>query len=78
MLIEFDKKNPLIVDIHGGPSSYKPQIPHLNLKYLLLSKYYNILLPNYIGSISYGQNSINMLKNQAGKIDVENCIKMIK
>lgn len=64
-----EEKLPMIVVPHGGPhscsaSAFAPGIAYLANKYA-------ILLPNYRGSIGFGQASLNSLLTRIGRVDVE-------
>jgi dipeptidyl aminopeptidase/acylaminoacyl peptidase len=62
-------KLPMVVVPHGGPhscstSTFAPGIAFLASKYV-------VLLPNYRGSIGFGQASLNSLLSRIGKVDVD-------
>ena len=62
-------KLPMVVVPHGGPhscstSTFAPGIAFLASKYA-------VLLPNYRGSIGFGQASLNSLLSRIGKVDVD-------
>ena len=67
--IDQEDKVPMIVVPHGGPhscsiSSFTPGIAYLASKYA-------VLLPNYRGSIGFGQSPLNTLPTRIGRVDVE-------
>jgi len=62
-------KLPMVVVPHGGPhscstSTFAPGIAYLASKYA-------VLLPNYRGSIGFGQAPLNSLLSRIGKVDVD-------
>jgi acylaminoacyl-peptidase len=69
-------KIPMIVVPHGGPhscsaSAFSPGIAYLATKYA-------VLLPNYRGSIGFGQAPLNSLLTRIGRVDVEDVMLFTK
>ena len=65
-----EKKYPLIVIPHGGPhscsvASYNPGAAYL------CSRGFAVLLPNYRGSIGFGEHGVESLLTRAGNLDVQ-------
>ena len=63
------EKVPMIVVPHGGPhscsaSAFSPGVAYLATKYA-------VLLPNYRGSIGFGQAPLKSLLTRIGRVDVE-------
>ena len=63
------EKVPMIVVPHGGPhscsaSAFSPGVAYLATKYA-------VLLPNYRGSIGFGQGPLNSLPTRIGRVDVQ-------
>ncbi|KAF9035745.1 acylaminoacyl-peptidase [Hymenopellis radicata] len=70
-------RNPLITIPHGGPhatwaTSWTPATTALALEG------YTILLPNYTGSLGYGERYVQALRGQCGTLDVEDCIASVR
>jgi dipeptidyl aminopeptidase/acylaminoacyl peptidase len=71
------QKFPLVVDIHGGPTTATP----LCLQYwiygrtLLPAKGYAVLSPNYRGSTGYGDKFLTDLIGRENDLDVEDILK---
>jgi dipeptidyl aminopeptidase/acylaminoacyl peptidase len=72
-----EKKLPLIVEIHGGPTaSEKFEFKfHISGRTALAAKGYALLSPNYRGSTGYGDKFITDLIGQENDIDVEDILK---
>jgi acylaminoacyl-peptidase len=77
ILIKSKKDNnaPLIVMPHGGPhavsaTTYSPSVASL------ASQGYSILLPNYRGSIGFGQDGVEALPGNCGTMDVADCVAL--
>jgi acylaminoacyl-peptidase len=68
-LSEYEKR-PVIYFIHGGPNGIISQ-QFLWTQLLFLAHGYAILVVHYPGSIGYGQNYINALVGNIGKLDIE-------
>ena len=71
-----EDKVPMIVVPHGGPhscsvSAFAPGIAYLATKYA-------VLLPNYRGSIGFGQAPLNSLLTRIGRVDVEDVMLSTK
>ena len=69
-------KLPMIVVPHGGPhscstSTFAPGIAYLASKYA-------VLLPNYRGSIGFGQAPLNSLLTRIGSVDVDDVMLCTK
>ena len=75
---ESSDKRPLIVALHGGPFSYYSMNKIFAFSHMYyLHCGYNILYINYRGSTGYGLNSLESLRNNASKVDVDDCIGII-
>lgn len=71
-----DEERPLIVIVHGGPhANARGDFSILELYFLALG--YNVLFPNFTGSIGFGQNYIEKLLTKIGDIDAKEIIGMI-
>ena len=68
-----DNVSKLIVVPHGGPHSASSTAFLPTYAFLCLSGY-AVLLVNYRGSTGFGQESINSLPTQIGKLDVEDVV----
>lgn len=68
----FDEKPPLIVDIHGGPTSEARGILDLNIQYWT-SRGWAFVDVNYGGSTGYGREYRERLFGQWGIVDVNDC-----
>jgi len=64
---------PLMVIIHGGPTSQKWAEFELRAQYFS-SRGYAVLVVNYRGSTGYGRDYRQALKKQWGVMDVEDCL----
>ena len=63
---------PLIAYLHGGP--HMAAITQFSVEMAaFLSHGYDIVIPNYRGSFSYGRDFLNSLIGKAGIIDVQDC-----
>ncbi|KAF8882831.1 Alpha/Beta hydrolase protein [Infundibulicybe gibba] len=67
------KKDPCITFIHGGPhttttTAFTPLIVALALEG------YTISMPNYTGSLGFGESVVRALIGQCGRKDVDDCI----
>lgn len=51
-----DKKRPMILIIHGGPFGCAPQDMFLQFRTFYLLQGYSLLILNYRGSTSYGED----------------------
>jgi dipeptidyl aminopeptidase/acylaminoacyl peptidase len=68
-----DERPPLIVEIHGGPTSHAP--PALSREFLYwTSRGFGIVDVNYRGSSGYGRAYRNRLRGEWGVFDTEDCI----
>ncbi|KAF8898201.1 Alpha/Beta hydrolase protein, partial [Mucidula mucida] len=70
-------RNALITMPHGGPhatwaTSWTPATTALALEG------YTISLPNYTGSLGYGERYVQALRGQCGTLDVEDCIASVR
>ena len=71
------KRVPLVVEIHGGPTT----ATHLHMQYwiygrtLLPAKGYAVLSPNYRGSTGYGDKFLTDLVGHENDVDVEDILK---
>ena len=73
-----DEKRPMVTIIHGGPFGCAPQDMFLQMRTYLLLQGYSLLILNYTGSTSYGENFLNSLLGSIGDKDVHDCGKLIK
>ncbi len=64
---------PLIVLIHGGPTSQRVADFQINVQFFT-SRGYAVLQPNYRGSTGYGRDYRNALRGKWGIYDVEDAI----
>jgi len=64
-----EEKVPMIVVPHGGPHSCSASVFSPGVAYLATK--YAILLPNYRGSIGFGQGPLNSLPTRIGRVDVQ-------
>lgn len=64
---------PLIVLIHGGPTSQRVADFQINVQFFT-SRGYAVLQPNYRGSTGYGRTYRNALRGEWGIYDVEDAI----
>jgi acetyl esterase/lipase len=67
-----DYPRPLIALFHGGPhalalTTFSPEIANY------LASGYDVVLPNYRGSIGFGRDFLDCLIGQAGTLDVQDC-----
>jgi acylaminoacyl-peptidase len=65
-------KRPLIAYLHGGPhmlaaNQFSPEMV------CFLASGYDVVIPNYRGSLSFGKSFLNSLIGQAGVVDVQDC-----
>ncbi|KAF9022062.1 alpha/beta-hydrolase [Hymenopellis radicata] len=72
-----ESRNPLIAMPHGGPhatwpTSWTPATTALALEG------YTISLPNYTGSLGYGERYVQALLGHCGTLDVEDCIASVR
>ncbi|KAF9008471.1 alpha/beta-hydrolase [Hymenopellis radicata] len=72
-----ESRNPLITMPHGGPhatwaTSWTPATTALALEG------YTISLPNYTGSLGYGERYVQALRGHYGTLDVEDCIASVR
>jgi len=68
---------PCITYIHGGPHSTWTQSFNAEVVTRALDGY-NICIPNYTGSLGFGQNNVQKLIGQCGTLDVEDCMESIR
>jgi dipeptidyl aminopeptidase/acylaminoacyl peptidase len=76
-----DKPLPLIVYIHGGPTSqwtYQRTFNYFSLQTFMSSQGYAILCPNYRGSTGYGDAFLTELIGRENDIDVEDILKGVE
>ncbi|KAK6590314.1 hypothetical protein RS030_162453 [Cryptosporidium xiaoi] len=68
-------KSPLLLFLHGGPHSVINQ-SYLPLISFLVEIGYTVFIPNYIGSLGFGDNYIRKLLNNLLEIDVDQIISL--
>ena len=68
-----DEKPPLLVDIHGGPTSAARSQFQLGVQFWT-SRGFAVVDVNYGGSTGYGREYRQLLNGQWGVVDVEDCI----
>ncbi|TFK73084.1 alpha/beta-hydrolase [Pluteus cervinus] len=71
------KDTPCVTIPHGGPhgtttTGFNPSTV------ALASEGYTISLPNYTGSLGFGESAVRALIGQCGKLDVEDCIASVR
>ena len=64
---------PLIVNVHGGPTSMANSTLHLGIQYWT-SRGFALLDVNYGGSSGFGRDYRDALKRQWGVVDVDDCV----
>ncbi len=71
------KKLPLVVQIHGGPTTCTPYCLRFWIygRTLLAAKGYAVLCPNYRGSTGYGDEFLTDLVGKENNIEVEDLLK---
>jgi len=67
------KKRPMVLIIHGGPFGCSPQDMFFQLRTFYLLQGYSLLILNYRGSTSYGEDFLNSLLGHIGERDVHDC-----
>ena len=72
-----DERPPLLVFIHGGPTSNVFGVPHRGIAYWT-SRGFCVADVNYRGSTGYGKAYRNALREQWGVVDVEDVIAVAK
>jgi dipeptidyl aminopeptidase/acylaminoacyl peptidase len=72
------EKRPMVTIIHGGPFGCAPQDMFLQMRTFLLLQGYSLLILNYTGSTSYGEDFLNNLLGAIGDKDVHDCGQLIK
>jgi dipeptidyl aminopeptidase/acylaminoacyl peptidase len=70
------KKTPLMVIIHGGPTSFSPD-SFIGLSTLYLSKGYSVFLPNYRGSVGKGREYAEKNLGDMGGGDLQDILSGI-
>ncbi len=76
-LYENDGLPPVIVDIHGGPTSQKYEQHNANSRnegFFFTSRGYGVLQVNYRGSTGYGRSYMLALRKKWGPLDVEDAV----
>jgi len=69
---------PMLLVIHGGPFGCGPQDMFLQLRTFFLLQGYSLLILNYRGSTSYGEDFLNSLLGHIGDRDVHDCGRLAK
>jgi dipeptidyl aminopeptidase/acylaminoacyl peptidase len=72
-----DEKPPLVVKIHGGPTSATVPTLRLGVQYWT-SRGFGVLDVNYGGSTGYGREYRDRLKGNWGVVDVDDCVNGAK
>lgn len=73
------QEQPLVTLIHGGPHGMAALLPAAQFdEGLLLARGYAVLIPNYRGSLGYGQSFADSLIGHCGTKDVEDLIEFIE
>eukprot|EP00828_Plagiopyla_frontata_P046180 TRINITY_DN811_c0_g1_i4.p1 TRINITY_DN811_c0_g1~~TRINITY_DN811_c0_g1_i4.p1 ORF type:complete len:668 (-),score=77.58 TRINITY_DN811_c0_g1_i4:73-1926(-) len=70
-----DENKPLIVIIHGGPHSTSGAFTLMRLIFLL--KGYNVLVPNYTGTLGYGQKFVDDLLGKVSVLEFNEIAELI-
>ena len=70
-------KRPLVVFLHGGPHAVHTGVFSVT-KHYLLHQGYNLLYPNFRGSLGYGQKFIEELAGKIGEVDREEIMETIE
>ncbi|MGI5130631.1 prolyl oligopeptidase family serine peptidase [Pseudonocardia sp. CA-107938] len=63
---------PLLVHVHGGPTSRNVALPDLDIAYFT-SRGFAVVAPDYGGSTGHGRAWRNRLREQWGVVDVDDC-----
>lgn len=71
------EKPPLLVHVHGGPTSSSPSTLNLATQYWT-SRGFAVVDVNYGGSTGYGREYRERLKNNWGIVDVQDCANAVK
>lgn len=72
-----NSKRPLVMFLHGGPHAVYTGISTVTRQYLL-KKGYNMLMPNFTGSLGYGQKFVEDLVGKIGETDVDEIMKVLE
>ncbi|TWT00543.1 S9 family peptidase [Planomicrobium sp. CPCC 101079] len=72
-----DEKPPLLVHVHGGPTSSSPSTLNLALQYWT-SRGFAVVDVNYGGSTGYGREYRERLKGNWGIVDVQDCANAVR
>ncbi|KAF9035752.1 alpha/beta-hydrolase [Hymenopellis radicata] len=78
-----ESRNPLITMPHGGPhatwaTSWTPATTALALEGFTFPVHHTISLPNYTGSLGYGERYVQALRGHCGTLDVEDCVASVR
>ncbi|KAF9491956.1 alpha/beta-hydrolase [Pleurotus eryngii] len=68
---------PLITIPHGGPH-YTPTTAFSASTIALALEGYTLSLPNYTGSLGFGEQYVQALRGNCGSLDVEDCMASVK
>lgn len=63
--------------VHGGPHGHGDACITL-MKYMLLKMGYAVLIPNYSGSVGFGQDYLEGATGNIGTTDAEEIIKLLE
>ena len=68
---------PLILQIHGGPTSQRMQGYHSEVQFFT-SRGYAVMLLNFRGSTGYGRAYMDAMRGQWGIVDTEDCLSAVR
>ncbi|MDN7242512.1 S9 family peptidase [Planococcus sp. N028] len=73
-----DEKPPLLVHVHGGPTSASPAILDLAFTQYWTSRGFAVVDVNYGGSTGYGREYRERLRGNWGIVDVQDCANAVR